>query len=269
MRDAIARNNVTLAGREDGPAMVFVHGFGCDQSMWRQVVPAFADRYRIVTYDLTGMGRSDLAAYDFDRYDRLEAHADDLIGILAALELEDVILVGHSIGASIAVLAANAAPERVARLALVSPSPAFVNDDASGYVGGFTREELEGLIAFLEENHLGWSSQMAPTIMGQPEDGEEAQELTQSFCRTDPDIAAHFGRLTFLTDCRDAMARAARPSLIVHCREDALVPMAAAEWMEREIPDSTLTVLEARGHCPHMTVPGDVVAAIRDGLGRR
>lgn len=264
----VDRNRVVDAGARTGQPLVFVHGFGCDQSMWRQVVPDFAADWRTVTYDLTGMGQSDLSAYDKARYATLDAHAEDLLAILRELELEDAVLVGHSIGASIALLAANLAPERVARLVLVSPTPSFLEDEAGGYHGGFQRDEIDELIAFLDENHLGWSARMAPTIAGQPAGEPAAEDLTQSFCRTDPAIAQHFGRVTFLADQRPAFEAAARPALILHCSKDSLVSMQVAEWMRDRTPGATLEVLDATGHCPHMTVPSQVVAAMRAWLGR-
>lgn len=262
----VERNQVVVSGCPDGQPMVFVHGFGCDQSMWRQVAPAFEEKFRVITYDLTGMGKSDLSAYDMRRYADLEAHAGDLLSIMQELDLENAVLVGHSIGATIALLAANQAPERVARLVLVSPTPSFLDDPANGYRGGFSSADLGELIAFLDENHLGWSAQMAPTVAGQPAGEPAAEELTQGFCRTNPAIAQHFGRVTFFTDRRSAFERAARPALILHCRNDALVPMQVADWMSERVPDATLKVLDATGHAPHMTVPSDVVAAMREYL---
>ena len=264
---AIERNSVVTSGAAEGAPMVFVHGFGCDKSMWRHVAPAFEGGHRVVTYDLTGMGESDLSAYEPRRYAGLEAHADDLLDILEELDLREAVLVGHSVGASIALLAANRAPERVARLVLVSPSPAFMNDAQAQYTGGFSREDLAGLLGFLDENHLGWSAQMAPTIAGQPAGEPAAEELTQSFCRTDPDIARHFGHVTFFADSRSAFARAARPALILHCDDDALVPMSVADWMRDAVPGATLQVIAATGHCPHMTVPDEVASQMRAYLG--
>ena len=266
---AFDRNNVQLGGITDGPPMVFVHGFGCDQSMWREVVPAFAQSRRTVTYDLTGMGGSDLSAYDPRRHADLQTHADELMEILEELSLEEVCLVGHSIGATIALLAANRAPGRTSRLVMVSPSPAFVEDAEAGYHGGFGKEEIEGLVALLEENHLGWSMQMAPTITGRPADAPSTVELTQSFCRTDPQIASHFGRVTFFADRRADFEKAACPTLILHCDKDALVPAAVADWMRDRVPGATVEVLDATGHCPHMTVPSAVVEAISAHLGPR
>lgn len=264
----LERNHVIISGRPDGQPIVFAHGFGCDQSMWRQVAPAFEETYRVVTYDLTGMGRSDLSAYDMDRYADLEAHAQDLQLILQELGLENAVLVGHSIGATIALLAANRAPERVARMVLLSPTPSFLDDPEKGYWGGFSRTELEELINFLDDNHLGWSAQMAPTIAGQPSGDPAAEELTQGFCRTDPAIAQHFGRATFFADQRAAFERAAPPALILHCMKDRLVPMSVADWMRTHVPNATLKMLDATGHTPHMTVPADVVSAMHSYLGQ-
>ncbi len=260
------RNQVSVAGLANGQPIVFVHGFGCDKSMWKQVTPAFETTHRVITYDLTGMGSSDLTAYDPARYQDLQAHADDLLKILDDLDLSNAILVGHSIGATIALLAANRAPDRVARLVFVSPSPSFLDDPEAGYRGGFSREDMLELITFLDENHLGWSAQMAPTLTGAPAGAPASEDLTQSFCRTDPTIAQHFGRTTFFADQRAAFTGAVRPALILHCDNDALVPMQVAEWMRDHVPGAQLTVLHAHGHCPHMTVPADVVGAMRDFL---
>lgn len=262
----VERNQVVVSGSPEGQPIVFIHGFGCDQTMWRQVAPMFEDTFQVVTYDLTGMGKSDLAAYDMKRYAELEAHVIDLLSIMQELDLENVVLVGHSIGATIALLAANRAPERVARLVLVSPTPSFLDDPANGFGGGFSNADLAELITFLEVNHLGWSTRMAPTIAGQPSGEPSAEELTQSFCRTDPSIAQHFGRVTFFADERSAFEQAARPALILHCRNDALVPMQVADWMGARVPGATMKVLDTTGHAPHMTVPSDVVGAMRDYL---
>jgi sigma-B regulation protein RsbQ len=210
------------------------------------------------------MGGSDAAAYDFDRYSSLEAHADDLLAICEDEDLADAIVVGHSIAASIGVLAANRSRGRIAQLVLVSPSPSFLNEEDGVYQGGFSRSDLEGLVELLEQNPLGWSAQMAPVIAGQPHDDPATSQLSRSFCRTDPEILGHFGRVTFFTDSRVAMSRTSCPSLILHCAEDALVSMQVADWMRDNIPNTTLRVLPVAGHCPHMTNPIKVIAAMRD-----
>jgi sigma-B regulation protein RsbQ len=257
----ISRHNVADTG-PGCPPMVFVHGFGCDQTMWRHVAPKFESECRTVLYDLLGMGKSALAAYDFDRHADLVGHADDLVDVLDALDLRGVTLVGHSVGASIAVLAARRATDRVESLILVSPSPSFLNDPANGYQGGFEKGDLEGLVDLLNENQLGWSQQMAPQIVGHPAEDPNTEELTQSFCRTHPRIATHFARATFLADSRDEFAGLLLPTLIVHCDQDALVPMPVLDWMQRHMPHSDVEVLSARGHCPHMTIPESVTRAI-------
>ncbi|WP_424933503.1 alpha/beta fold hydrolase [Amaricoccus macauensis] len=262
----LERNRVAVSGSSGGRPVVFVHGYGCNQAMWHQVAPVFEVDCKVVTYDLTGMGRSDLTAYDTRRYDTLDAHAEDLLAILEALGLDGALLVGHSVGATIALLAANRDPARVSGLVMVSPTPSFLEDAEAGYHGGFTRDDIDQLIAFLDENHLGWSAHMAPTIVGQPADEPAADDLTRSFCQTDPAIAQHFGRVTFLADARSAFEAAARPALILHCANDALVPMSVANWMETHVPGATLKILDATGHCPHMTHPFEVVAAMRQFL---
>lgn len=254
------KNNVVVRGSGTAP-MLFAHGFGCDQEMWRFVAPAFETSHKVVLYDLTGSGKSDLSAYKFDRYEDLQAHADDILGICRELDLHSVTLVGHSVSAITSVLAANSEPALFARLVLLAPSPCFLNDD--GYHGGFSREELEGLIAFMEENYLGWAAQLGPTIAGQPADGPASAELTKSFCRTDPKIAQHFGRVTFLSDKRKDMTKLSVPALIVQCDDDAIAPVDVGRWMHANMPTATLKVVSVTGHCPHMTAPEETVRVIR------
>ncbi len=262
------RNHVVSSGSIDGRPMIFVHGFGCNQSMWNQIVPAFTPDHRVVTYDLMGMGQSDISTYDVQRYSDLEAHADDLIAICDELALENAIVVGHSIGASIGLLAANRAPAHISKLIMVSPTPSFLNDPDNGYHGGFARSDIDELIAFLDENHLGWSKHMAPTITGQPAGAPATEEMTQSFCQTDPVIAQHFGHVTFFADRRADFGHARCPSLILHCDDDMLVPLQVADWMREHVPGTTLQILHASGHAPHMTAPNDVISAMRPYLAQ-
>jgi sigma-B regulation protein RsbQ len=256
----VDRFNVQVSGRADGQPMLFVHGFGCDQHMWRLVAPAFADEHRIVTLDLVGAGGSDPAAWDPRRYDSLDAYADDILGVVRELDLHDVVLVGHSVSAMIAVLAAAEQPERFARLVLVGPSARYIDDD--GYVGGFTREDIEGLLESLESNYLGWSSAMAPAIMGNTDRPELGDELTNSFCRTDPRIAAHFARTTFLGDNRADLERVRTPSLVLQCTQDAIAPQAVGEYVHEHLADSRFVLLAASGHCPNLSAPEETIAAI-------
>jgi sigma-B regulation protein RsbQ len=229
--------------------------------MWRSVWPAFADDHRIVLFDHVGAGRSDLSAYDPERYATLHGYADDVLELCRELDLHDVVFVGHSVSAMIGVLAAAAAPDRFDRLVLVGPSPRYIDDD--GYVGGFNREDVEGLLEAMDSNYLGWSSAMAPVIMGNPERPELGEELTNSFCRTDPEIARRFARTTFLGDNRADLARVRTPSLILQCSQDAIAPEVVGEYVHRHLAGSRLVQLEATGHCPNLSAPDETIAAIR------
>lgn len=241
--------------------MLFAHGFGCDQNMWRFVWPEFVDDHRIVLFDHVGSGGSDLEAYDRERYSTLDGYADDMLEICRDLGLADVVFVGHSVSAMIGVLAAAADPERFSRLVLVGPSPRYLDDDS--YVGGFSAEDIEELLESLDSNYLGWSSTMAPIIVGNPDRPELGEELTNSFCRTDPDIAAQFARVTFLSDNRSDLGRVSTPTLLLQCSEDVIAPEAVGEYVHREMPSSTLVRLRATGHCPNLSAPDETVAAIK------
>jgi sigma-B regulation protein RsbQ len=240
--------------------MVFAHGFGCDQNMWRFVAPAFADRYRVVLFDLVGAGGSDPAAYDPERYSSLSGYADDILQICDALHLDDVIFVGHSVSAMIGVLAERARPDLFAALVLVGPSPRYVDDE--GYVGGFSESDIHELLDSLDSNYLGWSSAMAPVIMANPERPELGQELTSSFCRTDPDIARRFARVTFLGDSRNDLRGVEAPTLVLQCTDDVIAPVEVGRYVHDAIPGSTLMMLEATGHCPNLSAPEETREAI-------
>jgi sigma-B regulation protein RsbQ len=256
----IARNNVRVSGRGGRP-VVFSHGFGCDQNMWRFVAPAFEADHQVVLFDHVGHGRSDLGAFDRTRYGTLGGYADDVLAICEALALRDVVFVGHSVSAMIGALAAVKEPGRFARLVMVGPSPRYVNDGE--YVGGFDAGDIEGLLDFLDSNHLGWSSAMAPTIMGNPGRPELAEELTNSFCRTDPEIARHFARVTFLSDNRADLAKVRTPLLVLQCAEDVIAPACVGEYVHRHVAGSRIVYLRATGHCPNLSAPEETVGAIR------
>ncbi len=245
--------------------MVFAHGFGCDQNMWRWVWPEFADRYRVVLFDYVGMGGSDFGAYDPERYDSLQGYAEDVLDICRELDLDDVIFVGHSVSSMIGVLAAEAEPERFARLVLVGPSPRYIDDE--NYAGGFTRADIEGLLQSLESNYLGWSSTMAPVIMGNPDRPELGEELTNSFCRTDPEVARQFARVTFLSDNRADLERVSVPSLVLQCSNDVIAPPSVGRYVHRHLPNSRFVQLQASGHCPNLSAPEETVAAIKAFIG--
>jgi sigma-B regulation protein RsbQ len=260
----IERNNVALSGPVGAPPMVFAHGFGCDQNMWRYVAPAFEDDYRVVLFDHVGAGKSDLAAYDHQKYATLQGYADDVLEILRELELRDVVFVGHSVSAMIGVLAAAEEPARFATLVLVGPSPRYIDD--GDYVGGFTADDIEGLLDSLDSNYLGWSAAMAPVIMGRPDRPDLGEELTNSFCRTDPEIARQFARVTFLSDNRLDLDAVQTPALVLQCSDDVIAPAAVGEYVHRRLRGSTLVHLQARGHCPNLSAPEETTAAIRDFL---
>lgn len=240
--------------------MFFAHGFGCDQNMWRFLAPEYAKRFRTVLFDLVGSGGSDISAYDRVKYASLEGYADDLVEIVTELARGPALFVGHSVSAMIGMLANLKAPKRFAAQLMIGPSPCYIND--GDYIGGFTREDIDGLLGALESNYLGWSSTMAPTIMGAPGQPELAVELTNSFCRTDPEIAKQFARVTFLTDLRSRLPELKAPTLIIQCNDDLIAPVTVGEYMHRKLPNSTLSIIENVGHCPHLSAPSSSAAAI-------
>jgi sigma-B regulation protein RsbQ len=262
---ATLRNNVRVTG-QGSKAMLFAHGFGCDQNMWRYMAPAFEDAYRVILFDHVGAGRSDLAAYDPEKYGTLDGYATDVLDICEELRLEKVIFVGHSVSAMIGVLAAVRAPGRFEALVLVGPSPRYINDD--GYVGGFSRHDIEELLNSLDSNYLGWSAAMAPAIMGNPDRPELGTELANSFCRTDPEIAAHFARVTFLSDNREDLSVVTVPTLILQCSDDIIAPASVGAFIHSRIAGSDLVTLEATGHCPNLSAPEETTAAVKAFLER-
>ena len=262
--DVRQRHNVIEHGDPRATPMLFAHGFGCDQNMWRFVWPEFADEYRIVLFDHIGMGGSDRSAYSERRYASLDGYAADVLEICRSLELEDVVFVGHSVSAMIGVLAEIEEPERFSHLIMLGPSPRYLDDE--GYTGGFSREDIEGLLASLESNYLGWSAQMAPVIMGNEDRPELSEELTNSFCKADPEIARQFARATFLSDNREDLSKVATPSLVLQCDPDVIAPVAVGEYVTEALPQAEFAMLDASGHCPNLSAPEATVAAIRSYL---
>jgi sigma-B regulation protein RsbQ len=254
------RNNVKVSGDGD-PPIIFAHGFGCDQSMWRLVSRSFADSHKIVLFDHVGAGRSDLTAFSKSKYATLQGYADDVIEVLKALGLRNSVFVGHSVSAMIGALASIKAPDLFNSLIMVGPSPRYINDE--GYVGGFTATQIEELLEFLDANYLGWSAAMAPTIMGNSQRPELSEELTNSFCRTDPEIAKHFARATFMADNRQDLPNVTTRTLILQCSDDVIAPVAVGEYVHRHIPNSHFVQLRASGHCPNLSAPEETAAAIR------
>jgi sigma-B regulation protein RsbQ len=256
----LQRNNVHVRGQGDR-AIIFAHGFGCDQNMWRFVSPAYELDFKTVLFDHVGAGGSDLSAYDANKYANLEGYAEDVVEIGRELDLQNAVFVGHSVSSMIGVLASLKAPGIFSKLVLVGPSPRYIDDE--GYVGGFTASQIEELLEFLDANHMGWSAQMAPIIMGNLDRPELSEELRNSFCRTDPEIAKAFARVTFTSDNRKDLSRVTTPTLVLQCSEDIIAPQEVGEFVNRTIPNSRMIVLRATGHCPNLSAPGEVISSMR------
>jgi sigma-B regulation protein RsbQ len=258
--NVLERNNVKVTGRDDAQPMLFAHGFGCDSNMWRLVAPRFEDDFRVIVFDHVGAGGSDLTQYDREKYSSLTGYAADVVEICRELELHDVIFVGHSVSAMIGGLATLQEPERFAKLVMVGPSPCYLNSD--DYVGGFDTADILEMLDSLDSNYLGWSAAMAPVIVGNADRPELGAELTESFCRTDPAIARHFARVTFLSDNRADLAHIVTPTLVVQCSHDVIAPVEVGRFVHEAIAGSTLVLLDATGHCPNLSAPDATTAAI-------
>lgn len=258
------RNNLKCSGQGDR-TLVFVHGFGCDQSMWRFVVPDFEANYKIVLFDLVGSGKSDRSAFDLKRYETLEGYAQDILDVAEALDLTHAILIGHSVSAMLGILAAIREPRRFSHLILVAPSPRYINDPPD-YYGGFDRADIDEMLDLMDKNYMGWASFLAPMVMQNPDHPELVQELEMSFCSTDPLTARTFAQATFYADNRRDLAKVPVPCLILQCAEDAIAPCEVGAYMQTHLPDSTLVALQATGHCPHLSHPEEVITVIRQYL---
>lgn len=256
----LKRNNVKITGKGT-QVMLFAHGFGCDQQSWQFIIDSFTEDFRVILFDYVGAGKSDLSQYDKEKYADLKGYAQDVLDICEALDLHDVIFVGHSVSSMIGLLAANKAPQYFKKLIFIGPSPRYINEE--GYVGGFERTDLESLFEFMDSNYLGWSSQLAPTIMGNPDQPEHGAFLTNSFCMTDPEIARQFARVTFYSDNRQDLSKLTVDSLTLQCSDDIIAPLAVGDYMKANVPGNSLKVLNATGHCPHISAPEETVEAIR------
>ncbi len=257
------RNNVRILGNGE-QTMLLAHGFGCDQNMWRFITPAFENEYRLILFDYVGSGISDQSAYSAERYSTLDGYVQDVLDICEALDLSDVIFVGHSVSSIIGILASIRNQKYFNRLILIGPSACYINDPP--YLGGFERADIQSLLDMMEKNYLGWASFLAPVIMKNPDDPERTQELEQSFCSTDPAIARRFAEATFFSDNRDDLPKAQVPSLIMQCSDDAIAPIDVGEYIHRHLPGSTFRLMKATGHCPHMSHPDETVQVIREYL---
>jgi sigma-B regulation protein RsbQ len=261
--NVFARNNVRVFGHGKQP-MLLAHGFGCDQNMWRLITPAFEDDYRIVLFDYVGCGKSDWSAYVPARYAALDGYVQDVLDVVNALDLRDVVFVGHSVSALVGLLASIREPSRFSRMLLIGPSPRYIND--AGYVGGFERADIEGLLDLMEKNYVGWADFLAPVVMKNGQEPGLTRELRDSFCSTDPRITRNFARATFLSDNRDDLAKVTIPSLVLQCSEDAIAPEAVGEFVHRALRGSTYRKMAATGHCPHMSHPRETVALMKEFL---
>lgn len=258
--NVVAKHNIHIVGVEHGPTILLVHGFGCDQNLWRLVVGRLESDFRLVLIDLVGSGASDPQAWDAEKYASLSGYAADILDILDQLDLRDVIFVGHSVSAMIGALASITDPSRFAKLILLTPSPCYIDDE--DYRGGFSNADIEELLEFLEQNYLGWSQAMAPVIMGNPERPELQEELAETFCRTEPEHARVFARTTFLSDNRADLSRIDLPTLVIECTQDAIAPREVGAYVHAHIPGSRLVSLDATGHCPHVSAPEATATAI-------
>ena len=259
----LKRNNIKILGNGTTP-MLFAHGFGCDQNMWRYVYTAFEDDYKIILFDHVGAGQSDANAFSEEKYSSLEGYALDVVEIIQELDLENVIFVGHSVSAMIGVLAAGLEPERFQQLILIGPSPRYINDFE--YTGGFSEEDILELLETMDGNYLGWSSQTAPMIMGNADKPELGEELTNSFCRTNPEIAKNFARVTFLSDNRADLKKVKTPSLILQCSDDIIAPLEVGKYVHQNLQNSTFNLMEATGHCPNLSAPDETILFIKNYL---
>ncbi|MBB4079922.1 sigma-B regulation protein RsbQ [Lewinella aquimaris] len=253
-------HNVRITGAPTGQPILFAHGFGCDQDMWRLVAPAFEDRYRVICFDYVGAGGA-TRPFDPQRYAELEGYAKDVLLIINELELDDVIFVGHSVSAMIGLLAAKQLPHRFAKTVMIGPSPRYIDDGE--YHGGFSKEDIDDLLSDLESNFVGWSAAMTPHIMGNADRPELTEELNRSFCRMDPEVAIHFARVTFLSDNRADLTQHHTPTLVLQCSEDVIADRAVGEYISRQLPDCTIDFLSAKGHCPHLSAPEETIASIK------
>ena len=263
MENIIVRNNVTILGQGDQP-LIFAHGFGCDQNMWRFITPAFMDKYKIMLFDYVGSGNSDINAYSSEKYQSLQGYVQDLLDIIETLSLQNSIFVGHSISAMIGLLASIQHPDYFKKLIMIGPSPCYLNDD--GYLGGFERSDIAELLDMMEMNFTGWASYMAPIAMSNPEQPALTQELKQTFIAADPIIAKEFAEVTFLSDHRSELPKVSVPSLIIQCSEDSIVPISVGDYLHQHLKNSTLQLMEAKGHYPHISHPNETIQCIADFL---
>lgn len=261
MKDIMKRNNVTILGKGK-KAIVFAHGFGCEQGMWRYITPAFEKDYRLILFDYVGSGESDMTAYDAIKYSQLEGYAQDVIDVIETMELEKVIFVGHSVSSMIGLTASIQKPELFEKLVMIGPSPCYINSQ-DGYEGGFEESDIHELLDMMEMNFAGWASYMAPMAMEQTKDTQQVRDLENTFVSNDPRIARQFAEVTFFSDCRNLLPFVEIDTLILQCSQDSIVPLEVGNYLQKNLKNGELCVLEAKGHYPHISHPEKTIAAIK------
>lgn len=259
--DVILRNHVSVTGRGTQP-ILFAHGFGCNQGMWNLVAPAFEDAFKVVLFDYVGFGTSDVSSFDLLKYSTLDGYAQDILDVCHALNLEDVIFVGHSVSSMIGVLAAKHDPAMFSRFVMIGPSPCYINEGE--YAGGFERQDIEGLLDLMDRNYIGWAQALAGIVMKNPDRPELAEDLTEIFCSTDPVVARTFAEATFYADNRNDLENFSIPTLVLQCSDDSIAPDFVGRYVAEHIASGTLLKLDATGHCPQLSHPTEVIHVIRD-----
>jgi sigma-B regulation protein RsbQ len=257
----IERNNISISGNLDGPPLLMAHGFGCDQNMWRFMKPELEKKYKVILFDYVGSGKSLLSDYSSERYSDLEGYAADIIDILEALELKNVSVIGHSVSSIITAIAYLKKPALISNIVMICPSPCFLNFPPD-YHGGFERSDLKELIDLMDKNYIGWADYLAPLVMGTANGAELVGELSGSFCSTDPLIAKNFANATFFSDYRHILPNLACPILLIQSASDALANVKIGEYMNQKIPASRLEIIDAEGHCLHMTNHNEIMPAV-------
>ena len=258
--NVLQRNNVTIKGKGE-TVMLFAHGFGCDQNAWRKITGAFADDYKLILLDYVGAGRSDISVYDKTKYNTLDGYADDILKICDELNVKDAIFVGHSVSCMVGAIASIKEPRVFKKLIFIGPSPCYINSD--DYTGGFDREDIDNLLEVMDDDYIKWSTTMAPKIMGDKHDPELKEELAGFFCSCDPEIAKDFARVTFLSDNRKDLPDIPVESLTLQCSEDIIAPMEVGQYVHENTPNNKMIILNATGHCPHMSAPEETIAAMK------
>jgi sigma-B regulation protein RsbQ len=253
----LKRNNINITGSGE-KTVLLAHGFGCDQNMWRFMLPELEKQFTVVVFDYVGSGQSDLESFSTKRYSSLEGYAKDVEEILVALDLDNVSIIGHSVSSIIAGITSTHVGDRISDITMICPSPCFMNLPPD-YVGGFERDDLEELINLMDKNYIGWANYLAPLVMGAGHSSELIGELSGSFCSTDPIVAKTFAKATFFSDYRSLLKDILTPALILQSDKDSLASPEVGKYMAENIPDSQLELIQAEGHCLHMTDPDLII----------